>query len=154
MIWHVRLALKYLGSGGADETKLVNLRDGYMRFIILLSLLLHIIEIFHNKMLDSHSSNLWDYVRISIKGKERGSLANLRGRSEGKAVMGNREGKCHRDWVGGRGGGDEHCSEDWYGPWPGRGQKRLPGSSSNNLRSSQGIALESTNGKTDKEATL
>lgn len=86
----------------------MNLGDGYMRFIILFSLLLHIIAIFHNKMLDSHSSNLWDYVRISIKGKERGSLANLRGRSEGKTVTGEQGRKWRRDCVGGRGGGDEH----------------------------------------------
>lgn len=83
----------------------MNLGDGYMRFIILFSLLLHIIEIFHKKMLDSHSSNLWDYVRISIKGKERGSLANLKGRSEGKTVTGEQGRKMAQELCGWQGWG-------------------------------------------------
>lgn len=43
------------GEGGRDQTRLVmslfvlKLVDGYMRFLILITLLLHMFEFFHNK---------------------------------------------------------------------------------------------------------
>lgn len=44
-----------VGEGGRDQTRLVmslfvlKLVDGYMRFLILITLLLHMFEFFHNK---------------------------------------------------------------------------------------------------------